>query len=141
MSFTFGNKTWIFLNLNHLLVAGSLSLSHVVLLSPESSMVQSVWGSVLWSLVYTGHCNVVIVQVSMFSLRQEKLFSPLGSSLVSSLSLVQSAGTVYSEPHLRKKSLPADSVPQRSFEFSLLTKPAKPCSHEISVLGGGCINL
>ena len=102
MSFTFGNKTWIFLNLNHLLVAGTLSLSNVVLLSPESSMVQSVWGSVLWSLVYTGHCNVVIVQVSMFSLRQEKLFSPLGSSLVSSLSLVQSAGTVYSEPHLRK---------------------------------------
>lgn len=104
MSLTFGNKTWIFLNLNHL-VAGTLSLSHVVLLSSESSMAQSIWGSVLWSLVHTGHCNVVIVEVSMFSLRQDKLVFPLGSSLVTSLPLVQSADTLYSQPHLRKKPL------------------------------------
>lgn len=90
ISFTFGYKTWIFLNWIHLLGSKNSKSQqcfggppHVVLETSESSMVQSIWRRVPWSLVHTGHHDVVTVEVSMFSWRQQKLVSTWGSRTVS----------------------------------------------------------
>lgn len=142
MFLTFGYKTWSFLNWIHLLgrkdiksqdCLRGLFLSPCYVEASESSVVQEVWGRVLWSLVPTGHHDVVIAWVAMFSWRQEtwsprqaqRLGPSLGWSLLPRL-LTPKAAIWEGTPLLGT---------QRSSEFLLPMETAKP--HPPGTSGSG----